>query len=46
MMQAVEQSWWVYYGRKKSGLFRPYDGDMKPDTPEVHELLRKAGVFV
>ncbi|KAH9949473.1 hypothetical protein B0H21DRAFT_114251 [Amylocystis lapponica] len=45
--RAIEQSFYVRYGRnKKSDLFRPYDGNIKPDTPEVRELLRKAGYFV
>lgn len=44
--RAIVQSFFVNYGRKKCGLFRPYDGNMKPDRPEIHELLRTAGVFV
>ncbi|KAH8101459.1 hypothetical protein BXZ70DRAFT_1007289 [Cristinia sonorae] len=43
------QQWYVEYGKgqhRKRELFAPLLGNMKPDTPEVRELLRKAGVFV
>jgi hypothetical protein len=37
----------VRYSRNKHfGIFVPIDGVMKPDTPEVRELLRRAGYFV
>jgi len=37
--------YFVHYGKpKKEEIFAPMLGNMKPDTPEMHELLRRAGV--
>ncbi|KAI0344202.1 hypothetical protein BDW22DRAFT_1355530 [Trametopsis cervina] len=40
--------WYVAYGKgrhRKIEIFQPMWGNMKPDTPEVHELLRRNGFF-
>ncbi|KAI0089896.1 hypothetical protein BDY19DRAFT_905612 [Irpex rosettiformis] len=45
----VIRQWHVEYGKgsnRKTEIFQPLWGNMKPDTPEVHELLRRNGYFV
>lgn len=43
--QIIERQWYVRYGRgqKYYDLFNPFHGNMKPDYPEVRELLRREG---
>ena len=40
----------MYYHIKREGVMREFtpglEWEMKPDTPEVRELLREAGVFI
>ncbi len=48
-VQGVIRQFFVEYGKgpnKKTEIFQPLWGNMKPDTPEVHELLRRNGYFV
>ncbi|KAI0683326.1 hypothetical protein BC835DRAFT_750678 [Cytidiella melzeri] len=45
----IIRQYYVQYGKgqnKKIEIFQPMWGNMKPDTPEVHVLLRRNGVFV
>lgn len=48
-VQGIVYQWAVEFGKgkhKQSGDCQPMYGNMKPDTPEVHELLRRSGVTI